>query len=148
MQRSDVTWQQLVDEGMTLEQDHANGARALFEQAMDVSVADMQRLLDVHPEVATQVIESLYGALIAGAQAVMTRFEDEHEEVDRSFLVGQAYGISAVMNHVIDRLTDRYGISSLEQLDILSDAIHNEILDEADTTLVKLALKDAKGTDI
>ena len=108
----------------------------------------MQDQLDLHPDVSAKMLESLYGALVGASQSVMTRLPEVHDEIDRGFLLGQAYGISAVMNHIVDRLVDRYGQSNLYALDVLSDAIHEEIVDQSQPLLMSLALKDAKGQDL
>ena len=40
---------------------------------------------------------------------------------DHAFRAGQAYGVSCILNHLIDRLTDVAGITALGALDDFSD---------------------------
>jgi len=83
---------------------------------------------------AAQVIEALYGALVAYSQQVMLRMKAEDPEVggvDHAFRAGQAYGVSCVLNHLIDQLTDVAGITALGALDDFSDTLHDEIVIQA-----------------
>ena len=65
--------------------------------------------------------------------------------VDHAFRAGQAYGVSCVLNHLIDQLTDVASITSLQALDDFSDTLHNDILVQARAAGLTVELLDAKG---
>jgi hypothetical protein len=97
---------------------------------------------------AVQLMESIYGALVAYSQQVMLRMRAEDPEiggVDHAFRAGQAYGVSCVLNHLIDQLTDVSAITSLEALDDFSDTLHDEIVVQARGAGLTVELLDAKG---
>ena len=96
------------------------GAHATYGRAVRAGLAHAQMLLDDIE--AAQIIEALYGALVAYSQQVMLRMKAEDPEiggVDHAFRAGQAYGVSCVLNHLIDQLTDVAGITALVTLFIL-----------------------------
>ena len=97
---------------------------------------------------AAKVVESMYGALVAYSQVVMTRMKAEDPEiggVDHAFRAGQAYGVSCVLNHIIDQLTDVASVTALQALDDFSDTLHNDILVQARAAGLTVELLDAKG---
>jgi hypothetical protein len=110
------------------------------------ALANAQRLLtDLE---AAQIIESMYGALVAYSQQVMLRMKAEDPEiggVDHAFRAGQAYGVSCVLNHLIDQLTDVASITALQALDNFSDTLHDEIIVQARGAGLTVELLDAKG---
>ena len=65
--------------------------------------------------------------------------------VDHAFRAGQAYGLSCVLNNLIDQLTDIASITSLQALDDFSDTLHNDILIQARAAGLTVELLDAKG---
>ena len=97
---------------------------------------------------AAQIIESIYGALVAYSQQVMLRMKAEDPEVggvDHAFRAGQAYGVSCVLNHLIDQLTDVVGATALGALDDFSDTLHDEIIVQSRAAGLTVELLDAKG---
>ena len=93
-------------------------------------------------------MESIYGALVAYSQQVMIRMRAEDPEiggVDHAFRAGQAYGVSCVLNHLIDQLTDVAAFTNLQTLDDFSDTLHDEILIQARAAGLTVELLDAKG---
>ena len=91
------------------------GAHGTYGKAVQAALAKSQTLLgDLE---AAQIIETIYGALVAYSQQVMLRMKAEDPEiggVDHAFRAGQAYGVSCVLNHLIDQLTDVAGITALD----------------------------------
>ena len=78
----------------------------------------------------------------------MLRMKAEDPEVggpDHAFSACQAYGVSCVLNHLIDRLTDVAGITALGALDDFSDTLHEEIIVQARAAGLSVELLDAKG---
>ena len=64
---------------------------------------------------------------------------------DHAFRAGQAYGVSCVLNHLIDRLTDVAGITALGAPDDFADTLHDEIIIQARAAGLMIELLDAKG---
>ena len=64
---------------------------------------------------------------------------------DHAFRAGQAYGVSCILNHLIDQLTDIAGITALGALDDFSDTLHEEIIVQARAAGLSVELLDAKG---
>ena len=122
-------WKQLIDQAMQTETSDTIEAHATYGKAVRAALAQSQMLLgDLE---AAQIIESIYGALVAYSQQVMLRMKAEDPEiggVDHAFRAGQAYGVSCVLNHLIDQLTDVAGITALGALDDFSDTLHEEII--------------------
>lgn len=139
-------WKALIDQAMQIETSDTIGAHGLYEKAVRAALAQSQMLLgDLE---AAQIIESIYGALVAYSQTVMLRMKAEDPEVgspDHAFRAGQAYGVSCILNHLIDRLTDVAGITALGALDDFSDTLHDEILIQARASGLTVELLDAKG---
>ena len=137
-------WKSLIDQAMIQEGSNTIGAHATYGQAVRAALSQAQLLLtDME---AAQIIESIYGALVAYSQQVMLRMKAEDPEiggVDHAFRAGQAYGVSCVLNHLIDQLTDVASITALEALDDFSDTLHNDILIQARAITVESL--DAKG---
>ena len=139
-------WKELIDQAMMQETSDTIGAHATYGLAVRSALANAQRLLtDLE---AAQIIESMYGALVAYSQQVMLRMKAEDPEiggVDHAFRAGQAYGVSCVLNHLIDQLTDVASITALQALDNFSDTLHDEIIVQARGAGLTVELLDAKG---
>lgn len=139
-------WKTLIDQAMMQETTDTIGAHGTYGQAVRAALANAQLLLtDLE---AAQIIESIYGALVAYSQQVMLRMKAEDPEVggvDHAFRAGQAYGVSCVLNHLIDQLTDVAAITSLQALDDFSDTLHDEIVIQARAAGLTIELLDAKG---
>ena len=137
-------WKALIDQAMQIETTDTIGAHQIYEKAVRAALADSQLLLgDVE---AAAIIEAIYGALVAYSQTVMLRMKAEDPEVggpDHAFR--QAYGVSCILNHLIDRLTDVAGITALGALDDFSDMLHDEIIVQARAAGLSVELLDAKG---
>mgnify|MGYP005642606157 FL=1 len=141
-----IDWKPLIDQVMMQETTDTIGAHGTYGQAVRAALANAQLLLtDLE---AAQIIESIYGALVAYSQQVMLRMKAEDPEVggvDHAFRAGQAYGVSCVLNHLIDQLTDVAAITSLQALDDFSDTLHDEIVIQARAAGLTIELLDAKG---
>jgi hypothetical protein len=139
-------WKSLIDQAMQQESTDLIGAHKTYGGAVQVALSNAQLLLgDLE---AVQLMESIYGALVAYSQQVMLRMRAEDPEiggVDHAFRAGQAYGVSCVLNHLIDQLTDVSAITSLEALDDFSDTLHDEIVVQARGAGLTVELLDAKG---
>ena len=139
-------WKALIDQAMQIETTDTIGAHGLYEQGVRAALAQSQMLLgDLE---AAQIIESIYGALVAYSQTVMLRMKAEDPEVGgvhHAFRAGQAYGVSCILNHLIDQLTDVAGITALGALDDFSDTLHDEIIVQANAAGLTVELLDAKG---
>ena len=139
-------WKALIDQAMQIETTDTIGAHQIYEKAVRAALADSKLLLgDVE---AAAIIEAIYGALVAYSQTVMLRMKAEDPEVggpDHAFRAGQAYGVSCILNHLIDQLTDVAGITALGALDDFSDTLHEEILVQARAAGLSVELLDAKG---
>ncbi|MBT5254207.1 MAG: hypothetical protein HOL72_05610, partial [Euryarchaeota archaeon] len=85
-------WKGLIDQAMQQETNDTIGAHGTYGQAVRAALAQSQSLLgDLE---AAQIIESIYGALVAYSQQVMLRMKAEDPEiggVDHAFRAGQAY---------------------------------------------------------
>jgi hypothetical protein len=129
-------WKVLIDQAMQQETTDIIGAHATYGRAVRAGLAH------------AQIIEALYGALVAYSQQVMLRMKAEDPEiggVDHAFRAGQAYGVSCVLNHLIDQLTDVAGITALGALDDFSDTLHHEIVVQSRAAGLTVELLDAKG---
>ena len=122
-------WKQLIGEAMQIETTDTIAAFKIYERAVFAGLSTAQNLLD--DVEAAQIIEAIYGALVAYSQTVMLRMKAEDPEiggVDHAFRAGQAYGVSCVLNHLIDKLTDITGGTELGAMDAFSDTLHDEII--------------------
>ena len=139
-------WKSLIDQAMMLEGTDVIKAHGTYGTAVRAALSNAQLLLtDLE---AAQIIESIYGALVAYSQQVMLRMKAEDPEVagvDHAFRAGQAYGVSCVLNHLIDQLTDVSSVTNLQALDDFSDTLHNDILVQARAAGLTVELLDAKG---
>lgn len=138
-----------MNEAMELEETDTIAAHALYGECAEVAIAEAQTKLEQDNE-ASRMMEIAYGALAAYAQQVMMRLRAEDPEaggVDHSFRAGQAYGVSCVLNHLIDKLRDPMG-STLAALDTFSDQMHDEILDIVKQVDLSVELLDAKGVPL
>mgnify|MGYP001391674302 FL=1 len=139
-------WKALIDQAMMQEGSDTIGAHGTYGLAVRSALANAQLLLtDLE---AAQIIESIYGSLVAYSQQVMLRMKAEDPEiggVDHAFRAGQAYGVSCVLNHLIDQLTDVGSITNLQALDDFSDTLHDEIIVQARAAGLTVELLDAKG---
>jgi hypothetical protein len=127
-------WKTLIDQAMQKETSDLISAHATYGQAVRVALSEAQMLLgDLE---AAQIIESIYGALVAYSQQVMLRMKAEEPEVggvDHAFRAGQAYGVSVV------------GTTALGALDDFSDTLHDEIIIQGRAAGLTVELLDAKG---
>ncbi len=139
-------WKQLIDQAMQAETNDTIEAHATYGKAVRAALAQSQMVLgDLE---AAQIIESIYGALVAYSQQVLLRMKAEDPEiggVDHAFRAGQAYGVSCVLNHLIDQLTDVAGVTALGALDDFSDTLHEEIIIQGRAAGLTVELLDAKG---
>ena len=139
-------WKSLIDQAMILEGNDVIKAHGTYGNAVRAALSNAQLLLtDLE---AAQIIESIYGALVAYSQQVMLRMKAEDPEVggvDHAFRAGQAYGVSCVLNHLIDQLTDVSSVTNLQALDDFSATLHNDILVQARAAGLTVELLDAKG---
>ena len=122
----------------------------LLKQCEDAAMAEVQALLGSSEEVSA-AMTSLYGALSAYVQAVTLRAKAEGAEpgdLDHAFRTGQSYGVSCVLNHLIDDLVDPNSGSILASLDEFSDSLHNEITSQVDEAGLTVEVLDAKGNMI
>ena len=141
-----MDWKATIDEAMQLETEDIIAAHRKYEEGVNTALSQAQEQIDI-PGVA-KAMEALYGALIAYSQTVVLRMKAEEPEiggVDHAFRIGQAYGVSCILNHLVDRLTDTTGSTHLTALDDFSDSIHNEILIGANAAGLTVELLDAKG---
>ena len=139
-------WKSLIDQAMQIENEDVLKAHSTYTQAVRSALVNCQHLLGDYE--AAKIFESFYGALVAYSQTVMLRLkaEDaEHGGVDHAFRAGQAYGVSCVLNHLVDELTEVGGITMLQSLDDFSDTLHEEIIEEAKASGLTVELLDAKG---
>ncbi len=142
-------WKTLIDQAMQMETEDILGAHQIYGQAVHAALVNIQALLtDLE---AAVMMETLYGAMVAYSQQVMLRMQAEDSELgttDHAFRVGHAYGVSCVLNHVIDRLTDTEQKTALGALDDFSDKIHDEVLIQAKAAGLMIELLDAKGAQL
>jgi hypothetical protein len=139
-------WKTLLDQAMIQEDGDTVGAHITYGNAVKAALANAQGLL--HDVEAAQIMEVIYGALVAYSQQVMLRLKIEDEQVggpDHAFRVGQAYGVSCVLNHLIDQLTDVASITNLQAFDAFSDTLHNDILVQVKAAGLFVPVLDAKG---
>ena len=115
-------WKSLIDQAMQQESTDLIGAHTTYGGAVRSALSNAQLLLgDLE---AAQIMESIYGALVAYSQQVMIRMRAEDPEiggVDHAFRAGQAYGVSCVLNHLIDQLTDVAAFTNLQTLDVITE---------------------------
>ena len=93
-------WKSLIDQAMMQEGSDVIGAHGTYGNAVRAALSNAQLLLtDLE---AAQIIESIYGALVAYSQQVMLRMKAEDPEVggvDHAFRAGQAYGVSCAVSY-------------------------------------------------
>ncbi len=141
------SWQDLMTEAMQIEEGDVLAAHKLYQQSSSAAISEVQAWMD-HADGAASVVEALYGSLVAYTQEVMTRLiaeDPEHGGPEHAFRVGQSYGVSCVVNHMIDRLRDSSHETSLADLDDFSDRIHDEITAAIRDAGMTIELLDAKG---
>ena len=72
-------WKSLIDQAMMQEGSNTIGAHATYGQAVRAALSQAQLLLtDLE---AAQIIESIYGALVAYSQQVMLRMKAEDPDI-------------------------------------------------------------------
>jgi hypothetical protein len=139
-------WKSMVGAAMELETQDVVQAYNKYQEASRHALAEAQSLLgDLE---AAQIIEAIYGAVFSYSNSILLQMKVEDMnpgEVDHTFRVGHAYGVSCVLNHLIDELKEFGGIISLEVLDDFSDQVHDEILKEANKSDLAVEILDAKG---
>ena len=113
-----MDWKATIDEAMQLETEDIIAAHRKYEEGVNTALSQAQEQIEI-PGVA-KAMEALYGALISYSQTVVLRMKAEEPEiggVDHAFRIGQAYGVSCILNHLVDRLTDTTGSTHLAALD-------------------------------
>ena len=142
-----LDWKEVMDSAMQMEGEDTIGAHSKYGEAVKTALQQVQIILD-NNDISALAMETLYGALVAYSQQVILRLKAEDSEagsVDHAFRIGQAYGVSCVLNHLVDKLTDKSDSTSLSALDSFSDSIHNEILLGAEAAGLTVELLDAQG---
>ncbi len=142
-----LDWKEVMDSAMQMEGEDTIGAHRKYGEAVQTALQQVQIVLD-NNDISTLAMETLYGALVAYSQQVILRLKAEDSEaggVDHAFRIGQAYGVSCVLNHLVDKLTDKSDSTSLSALDSFSDSVHNEILLGAEAAGLTVELLDAQG---
>ena len=142
-----LDWKEVMDSAMQMEGEDTIGAHRKYGEAVQTALQQVQIVLD-NNDISALAMETLYGALVAYSQQVILRLKAEDSEaggVDHAFRIGQAYGVSCVLNHLVDKLTDKSDSTSLSALDSFSDSIHNEILLGAEAAGLTIELLDAQG---
>jgi len=145
--RDMLDWKEVMDSAMQMEGEDTIGAHRKYGEAVQTALQQVQIVLD-NNDISTLAMETLYGALVAYSQQVILRLKAEDSEaggVDHAFRIGQAYGVSCVLNHLVDKLTDKSDSTSLSALDSFSDSVHNEILLGAEAAGLTVELLDAQG---
>ncbi len=140
-------WMHHMTEAMQMDENDFVGAHRVLTRSQDAAMAEIQQTLSSSPEVS-QAMTALYGALSAYVQAVNLRSRAEGGEpgdLDHAFRIGQSYGVSCVINHLIDDLVDPNEGSMLASLDAFSDSFHDEITAEITSAGLTVELLDAKG---
>ena len=143
----DDNWQAIIAEAMDLETNDLMAAHRSYRNSEQAAMAEVQAWID-HNKDSASVVEALYGAFAGYMGEVMTRLgleNPEHGGIEHAFRVGQTYGVSCVLNHLIDTLVDRSGSSNLGALDAWSDDLHEEILNSIRDAGLAIELLDAKG---
>ena len=140
-------WQEIIARAMELEASDLMEAHRSYREAEMSALAEVQAWIN-HTEGAAPVVEALYGAFAGYMGEVMTRLgleDPEHGGIEHAFRVGQSYGVSCVLNHLIDTLVDQTGTTNLEALDTWSDELHDEIIHSVRGAGLGIELLDAKG---
>ena len=140
-------WKQLIGEAMQIETTDTIAAFKIYERAVFAGLSTAQNLLD--DVEAAQIIEAIYGALVAYSQTVMLRMKAEDPEiggVDHAFRAGQAYGVQCV-SQPLDRQAHRHHWRSrnLGAMDAFSDTLHDEIIIQGRAAGLTVELLDAQG---
>ena len=140
----------LMTHAMQMDENDFVGTHRILTECQNAAMAEMQAMLENSPDVS-QMTTALYGALSAYVQAVNLRAKAEGAEpgdLDHAFRIGQSYGVSCVINHLIDDLVDPNAGSMLASLDDFSDSFHDEITGEIVDAGLTVELLDAKGNII
>lgn len=143
-------WMDMMTEAMTGDQTDVVATHRLLTQCQDAAMKEVQMLLQSSEDVS-QAMVALYGALSAYVQTVTIRAKAEGAEpgdLDHAFRTGQSYGVSCVLNHLIDDLVDPNAGSILASLDEFSDSLHNEITTGVEDANLTVEVLDAKGNMI
>ena len=141
-------WRELIDEARKLDDRDSLEAHRLFTAAAEAAIAEAQGRLNDSWTEPSHMMETVYGAMSAYSNQVLARMRAEGAEagsLDHAFRTGQAYGVSCVLNHIIDRLRDPSSVSQLPALDKFSDEMHEQILADAKEIGLTVELLDAKG---
>ena len=119
-----------------------------YEEAAEAAIEEAQGRLEDSWTEPSQMMETVYGAMVAYSNQVLARRVAEDVEagsLDHAFRTGQAYGVSCVLNHIIDRLRDPSQTSQLAALDAFSDKMHDDLLKDVNDIGLTVELLDAKG---
>ncbi len=140
-------WMNLMTEAMQMNEKDFIGTHRVLTECQRAAMHEIQTLLESSPDVS-QAMTALYGAFSAYVQAVTLRAKAEDAEpgdLDHAFRAGQSYGVSCVINHLIDELVDPNEGSILASLDSFSDNFHEEIVNQVVDAGLTVELLDAKG---
>ena len=141
-------WREIINDALA---DDGADPIALFrkyEEAAEAAIEEAQGRLEDSWTEPSQMMETVYGAMVAYSNQVLARRTAEDVEagsLDHAFRTGQAYGISCVLNHIIDRLRDPSKSSQLAALDAFSDKMHDDLLKDVNEIGLTIELLDAKG---
>lgn len=141
-------WREIINDALN---DECGDPIALFrkyEEAAEAAIEEAQSRLNDSWTEPGQMMETVYGAMVAYSNQILARREAEDVaagSLDHAFRTGQAYGVSCVLNHIIDRLRDPSKTSQLAALDAFSDKMHNDLLEDVNKIGLTIELLDAKG---
>lgn len=141
-------WREIINDALGDESGDAVALFRMYEKAAEAAIEEAQSRLEDSWTEPSQMMETIYGAMVAYSSQVLARRAAEDVEagsVDHAFRCGQAYGVSCVLNHIIDRLRDPAAASQLAALDAFSDKMHKDLLEDVKDIGLTVELLDAKG---
>lgn len=141
-------WREIINDALGDETGDPITLFRLYEQAADAAIKEAQSRLEDSWTEPSLMMETVYGAMVAYSNQVLARRAAEDVEagsLDHAFRTGQAYGVSCVLNHIIDRLRDPAKSSQLEALDAFSDKMHDDLIKDVNSIGLTIELLDAKG---
>jgi hypothetical protein len=144
-------WREIINDALTDESGDPITLFRKYEQAADAAIEEAQSCLNDSWTEPSKMMETVYGAMVAYSNQVLARREAEDVDagsLDHAFRTGQAYGVSCVLNHIIDRLRDPSNTSQLAALDVFSDKMHDDLLKDVNKIGLTVELLDAKGNTI
>lgn len=141
-------WREIINDALNDESDDPIALFRKYEEAAEAAIEEAQSRLNDSWTEPGQMMETVYGAMVAYSNQILARREAEDVSagsLDHAFRTGQAYGVSCVLNHIIDRLRDPSKTSQLAALDAFSDKMHNDLLEDVNKIGLTIELLDAKG---